>query len=74
MHFYDAIKLNNMKCLEMVQTATPCNVWLTGVLNNTETRTFWQTRTSALNALHSLLVIKMIKALSLMPHNRPPLP
>ena len=37
MHFYDAIKLNNMKCLEMVKTATPCNVWLTGILNNTET-------------------------------------
>ena len=60
MYFYDAIKLNNMKCLLMLQTATPCNVWLTGIKNDTETRIFWKTRTSALNALHSLLVIIII--------------
>ena len=52
MYFYDAIKLNNMKRLLMLQTATPCNVWLTGIKNDTETRIFWKTRTSALNALH----------------------
>ena len=30
----------------IVQTVTPCNIWSTGVLTNTETIIFWHTRTS----------------------------